>query len=121
MIFALSGNKVLDKINRLIDELVQYDVRIKAYEEQSELAVRLGISSFDEGSEVREWRASYDEIYDVLADARIGVRSGSLDYRVVNQQLSSVKRAIRNFKRVLDETDALVILGKATAQKRLGI
>ncbi|WOE75314.1 hypothetical protein [Alterisphingorhabdus coralli] len=121
MIFGVTAEKVIGRINKLIDELGQYDLRIQKYEQEADLALRAGFAGIGEDLEIQEWRAAHDEFYLILVDARTGIKEGTLNYIEINKQLSSMKKAIRNFKRVLDQTDHSRGKALAAARKRNGL
>jgi hypothetical protein len=120
MIFRLTPEKVVIRINRLIDELGEYDLRIKEYEEQARLTARLGLSQLGDDFQLIEWRETWDQIYGSLSDARNGIQKGQVNHREINRMLPSVQVALANFRRVLNETDRLRDAGRAAAQQMFG-
>ena len=121
MMWGLTPKKVVDRINAIIDELGQYELRIRAYEDHFRLTSRLMPDLLHQTHEVAEWRMAHDDIYESLVDARAGIQAGVVDHRVIAKQLPAVKKAVRNFKRVLDRTDAASASGRKAAQKAFGI
>ncbi|MGI8943170.1 MAG: hypothetical protein ACR2FJ_02855 [Qipengyuania sp.] len=118
--FQLTKEKVIKKIDRLMEELATIEKRIKDHEENAELAVKLGIARPSDDYAIREWRAAHDETEANLRDAKTSLQYGKEDFREINRVLPMVKQSFNDFRRVLDDTDRLEAAGRAAAQARFG-
>src|SRR3954469_136652 len=121
MMFGLNNEKVIRKIDKLLDELAIIDRRVKEHEETADFAVRAGISQSDDNVAVREWRVAIDEMLEILMERKTALQLRREDFREVDLHLPMVRQAIIHFRKILDETDQLAAAGRAAARKRFGI
>ena len=118
--FGLTNEKVIRKIDKILDELAIINRRVSEYEELSDLSLRMGASTGN-NTPVLEWRMTHDDIERILRDAKIGLQFKREPFRQIDSLLPALKQSLAHFRSVLDETDQHAEQGRAAARKLLGL